>query len=60
MILLSHFDIPYGFGLVKIHYEFPFQGPVFSDQANKAPDKFAKYFRIFDFMTSPELALCKN
>ena len=29
MILLPHFDIPYGFGLGKIPYDLPFQGPVF-------------------------------
>ena len=29
MILLTHFDIPYGFRLGKISYEVPFQGPVF-------------------------------
>ena len=31
MILLPHFDIPYGFRLGKIPQEFPFQGPVFFD-----------------------------
>ena len=29
MILLPHFDIPYGFGFGKIPCKFPFQGPVF-------------------------------
>ena len=29
MILLQHFDIPYGLGLGKIPYNLPFQGPVF-------------------------------
>ena len=29
IILLPHFDIPYGFGLGKIPYDLPFQGPVF-------------------------------
>ena len=33
MILLPHFDIPSGLQLGKIPQEFPFQGPVFFDQA---------------------------
>ena len=34
MILLPHFDIPYGFGLGKIPYDLPFQGPVFFGLVN--------------------------
>ena len=35
MILLPHFDILYGFGLGKIPYNLPFQGPVFFGQTTK-------------------------
>ena len=35
MILLPHFDIPYGFGLGKIPSDLPFQGPVFFGQLHK-------------------------
>ena len=35
MILLPHFDIPYGFGLGKIPCNLPFQGPVFFDLPEK-------------------------
>ena len=39
MILLPHFDIPYGFRLGKIPYKFPFQGPVFFGLPH--PDKLS-------------------
>ena len=59
MILLPHFDIPYGFGLGKIPQVFPFQGPVFFVQCNVDILKTVsrQYFTIQTFFYYSDVGL---
>ena len=57
MILLPHFDIPYGFGLGKIPCDLPFQGPVFFEYTHPEMIESHRLLLIGSLIFVRELAL---